>query len=60
MGLQYSALQLKAQKIIFVSLCLRLGKVAAVVALFLCPACCLEKEMVHHFQSLLMICIKGM
>lgn len=44
----------------FLSLCLRLGKVAAVAAFFLCPACCLEKEMVHHFQSLLMMCIKGM
>lgn len=27
---------------------------------FLCPACFLEKEMVHHFQSLLMMCMKGM
>lgn len=37
------ALQLKAQKIMFLSLCLRLGKVAAVVAPFLCSACVFGK-----------------
>lgn len=60
MGLQYSTLQLKAQKIMFLSLCLRLGKVADVAALFLCPACFfLWKRRWHIFQSLLMMCIKG-
>lgn len=45
-----AALQLKAQKIMFLSLCPKL-----VAALFLYQACFLEKEMVDNFQSLLMM-----
>ena len=60
MGLQCSLLQLKAQKVVFSFLCSRSGTIAVVAAPFLCGSArfFLEKEMVHDFQSLSMMCTK--
>lgn len=59
-GLQRSSLQLKAQKVMFFFLCLRLGEMAVVAAPFLCAsASFLEKGAMCEFPSLSMMYIKG-